>query len=73
LSLFLFGGTLAALASNVFQVDVKMVMVSFTVKDEHGRYVSGLTAKDICLREDNARMASPAGGRSGFAGHRAAE
>ena len=51
--LLLSTSSLVALASKVFQVDVKMVMVSFTVKDESGRYVSGLTPKDISLREDN--------------------
>lgn len=53
LIVLLAGGSFVALARKAFQVDVKVVMVSFTVKDEHGRYVPGLKPEDICLREDN--------------------
>jgi Ca-activated chloride channel homolog len=55
-SLFLFlfaGGLCAALAGTVFRVDVGMVVVSFTVKDAQGNYVSGLRPEQICVREDN--------------------
>jgi VWFA-related protein len=50
------GSTVAALANKIFQVDVKTVMVSFTVKDDHGRYVSGLKPQDICVREDGVKQ-----------------
>jgi Ca-activated chloride channel family protein len=35
-----------------FKVDVEMVVVTFTVTDSKGRYVSGLHSEDIRVRED---------------------
>ena len=35
-----------------FQVSVDMVMLTFTVTDSKGRYVNGLHAEDVCVRED---------------------
>jgi Ca-activated chloride channel homolog len=39
-------------AKTVFHVDVGVVVVSFTVRDSHGGYVSGLKPAQICVRED---------------------
>jgi VWFA-related protein len=35
-----------------FKVDVDMVVLSFTVTDDHGNYVTGLTRNDIRILED---------------------
>ena len=43
-------------AKTVFHVDVGVVVVSFTVKDAHGDYVSGLTPKQITVREDGVEQ-----------------
>ncbi len=37
----------------IFHVDVNMVVLSFTVTDSRGRYVTGLKPDDIRLTEDN--------------------
>jgi Ca-activated chloride channel family protein len=56
LALFLISGGLVVsavrAAEAVFHVDVGMVVVSFTVRDEHGNYVSGLKRDAISVRED---------------------
>lgn len=52
LGLFM-GGLGVVLAGTLFHVDVGMVVVSFTVRDEQGKYVSGLRPDQIVVREDN--------------------
>lgn len=39
-----------------FRVDVNMVVLSFTVTDNNGKYVSGLKPEDIRLLEDNVQQ-----------------
>src|SRR5690242_21773723 len=36
----------------VFRTDVDLVMLSFTVTDDHGQYVTGLRSQDIKVLED---------------------
>lgn len=43
-------------AKTVFQVDAGVVVVSFTVKDTRGNYVTGLQPSQICVREDGVRQ-----------------
>jgi Ca-activated chloride channel homolog len=43
-------------AKTVFHVDVGVVVVSFTVRDNHGGYVSGLKPSQICVREDGVQQ-----------------
>jgi VWFA-related protein len=43
---------LLAWANTVFHVDTGVVVVSFTVRDRHGNYVSGLKPSQVCVRED---------------------
>ena len=38
--------------TNRFQVDVDMVVLTFTVTDSKGRYVNGLHSEDVRVRED---------------------
>ncbi|MCC6858670.1 MAG: VWA domain-containing protein [Bryobacterales bacterium] len=59
------GGT-----ASKFRVDVDMVVLNFTVTDGKGRFVSGLTARDIRLFEDGItqRIASFAEGSAQPAG-----
>jgi Ca-activated chloride channel homolog len=45
-----------AWASTVFHVDVGVVVISFTVKDARGRYVSGLQPDQICIRDDGVEQ-----------------
>ena len=43
-------------AATQFHVDVDMVVLTFTVTDANGRYVSGLGRDDIVIREDGVRQ-----------------
>ena len=45
-----------AWAGTVFHIDVGVVVVSFTVKDDHGRYVSGLQPQQVSIREDGVEQ-----------------
>jgi len=57
-------------AKTVFHVDVGVVVVSFTVRDPNGTYVTGLKPSQICVREDGVEqqiknfMEASAGGPS---------
>src|SRR5262245_13607234 len=41
---------------DTLKVSVDLVNVPFTVTDRHGRFVSGLTAKDFLVEEDGRRQ-----------------
>src|SRR5262245_30266807 len=41
---------------DTLKVSVDLVNVPFTVTDRHGRFVSGLTAKDFTVEEDGRRQ-----------------
>src|SRR5262245_38180374 len=50
-------GAVAALPQDdTLRVSVDLVNVPFTVTDRHGRFVSGLTAKDFLVEEDGRRQ-----------------
>src|SRR5215467_12452766 len=41
---------------DTLKVNVDLVNVQFTVTDRHGRFVPGLTAKDVLVEEDGRRQ-----------------
>jgi Ca-activated chloride channel family protein len=43
-------------SQDTLKVSVDLVSVPFTVTDRHGRYVSGLTARDFTVEEDGRRQ-----------------
>src|SRR5215813_3035999 len=58
LSVVCFGITASAVSQDqdTLKVSVDLVNVPFTVTDRHGRFVSGLTAKDFAVEEDGRRQ-----------------
>ena len=51
-----FGAAAALRQDDTLKVSVDLVNVPFTVTDRHGRFVSGLTAKDFLVEEDGRRQ-----------------
>ena len=58
LSVVCFGITASAVSQDqdTLKVSVDLVNVPFSVTDRHGRFVSGLTAKDFTVEEDGRRQ-----------------
>src|SRR5215831_11348647 len=58
LSVVCFGMTASAVSQDqdTLKVSVDLVNVPFSVTDRHGRFVSGLTAKDFTVEEDGRRQ-----------------
>src|SRR5215475_4697907 len=58
LSVICFGITASAVTQDqdTLKVSVDLVNVPFSVTDRHGRFVSGLTAKDFTVEEDGRRQ-----------------